>query len=274
MTALLEIDELAVAFPAQGGEGLARAADGVSFEVPAGSTVGLVGESGSGKTVTALSILRLLEAPAQVTGAVRFGGKNLLELPERELRTLRGNRIAMVFQDPMTSLNPVMTVGEQIAEVVRLHEKRPRRAAWARAVEMLDTVGISSPAERARAYPHELSGGMRQRVALVRGFSLGAPLVLMDEPFAALDEITRAEMRELLARMLDRHPATVLFVTHSMAEAAYLSDRVLVMSPRPTAVVADVVIDFPRPRRDALEDTPEFAAVCAELRHHLHGAMR
>jgi NitT/TauT family transport system ATP-binding protein len=136
--------------------------------------------------------------------------------------------------------------------------------------DLLSEVGL---ADFADAYPHELSGGMQQRVALVRGFALGAPLVLMDEPFAALDEITRAEMRLLLARLLQRHPATVLFVTHSIAEAVHLSDRVLVCSPRPASIVADVVVGLPRERSADLEDDPTFVAICAEVRHRLHRAM-
>ena len=230
----------------------------IDLDVAPGTFVSLVGPSGCGKS----TLLRLVAGLEQVSaGTVTIGGASPAELRAHK-------RLAVVPQQP--GLLPWRTVAENarlLLEVNRRHSptRHPDPA------ELLDEVGLT---EFLDAYPHELSGGMRQRVALVRGFSLGAPLVLMDEPFAALDEITRAEMRELLARMLDRHPATVLFVTHSMAEAAYLSDRVLVMSPRPTAVVADVVIDFPRPRRDALEDTPEFAAVCAELRHHLHGAMR
>ena len=263
MPALLEIVDLAVSFPSGNGEGLVRAADGVSLDVPAGTTVGLVGESGSGKTVTALSILRLLEPPARVTGAVRFQGKNLLDLPERELRAVRGNRIAMVFQDPMTSLNPVLTVGEQIAEVVRLHEKRPRRAAWARAVEMLETVGISSPAERARAYPHELSGGMRQRVMIGMALACKPDLLVADEPTTALDVTIQAQILELLRRLRAEMGMSVLLITHDLGVVAETCDLVNVMYAGRIVERAPVARIFATPRHPytlgLLSSMPDFA---------------
>lgn len=166
-------------------------------------------------------------------------------------------------------LLPWRTVDENASLLLDL-DRRRNPASHPDPMELLAEVGLEEFAAR---HPHELSGGMQQRVALVRGFSLGAPLVLMDEPFAALDEITRAEMRTLLARMLQRHPATVLFVTHSITEAVFLSDRVLVSSPRPATVVADVPIALPRPRTEDLEDTPEFARLCTRLRQHLREAM-
>ncbi|OGQ13532.1 MAG: peptide ABC transporter ATP-binding protein [Deltaproteobacteria bacterium RBG_16_71_12] len=263
MAALLELVDLAVSFPAADGNGFVRAADGVNLEVPAGTTVGLVGESGSGKTVTALSILRLLDPPARVTGAVRFGGNNLLELPERELRAIRGNRIAMVFQDPMTSLNPVLTVGEQIAEVVRLHEKRPRRAAWARAVEMLETVGISSPAERARAYPHELSGGMRQRVMIGMALACKPDLLIADEPTTALDVTIQAQILELLRRLRAEMGMSVLLITHDLGVVAETCDLVNVMYAGRIVERAPVARIFATPRHPytlgLLSSMPDFA---------------
>lgn len=230
----------------------------LDLDLEPGSFLSLVGPSGCGKS----TLLRLIAGLERATsGTVSIGGAAPAELRERK-------RLAVVPQQP--GLLAWRTVAENARLLLQVNRRRSP-ADHPDPMELLGEVGLLDFLD---AYPHELSGGMRQRVALVRGFALGAPLVLMDEPFAALDEITRAEMRALLARLLERHPATVVFVTHSMAEAAYLSDRVLVMSPRPTRVVADVQIPFARPRRDELEDTSEFAQVCAELRHHLHGAMR
>jgi NitT/TauT family transport system ATP-binding protein len=230
----------------------------LDLDIAAGSFVSLVGPSGCGKS-TLLRLVAGLEQPS--SGSVTIGGATPADLRERK-------RLAVVPQQP--GLLPWRTVAQNARLLLEVNRRRSP-ADHPDPMTLLTEVGLSDFLD---AYPHELSGGMRQRVALVRGFALGAPLVLMDEPFAALDEITRAEMRELLARLLDRHPATVVFVTHSMTEAAYLSDRVLVMSPRPTRVVADVTVDFARPRLEALEDEPAFAALCARLRHELHGAMR
>lgn len=228
-----------------------------SLTVEAGSFVSLVGPSGCGKS-TLLRMIAGLERPS--AGDVRVDD----EAPA-EARTRKA--IAVVPQQP--GLLPWRTVAANARLLLDVDQRRNPRHHPDPAV-LLDEVGLGGFADR---YPHELSGGMQQRVALVRGFSLGAPLVLMDEPFAALDEITRAEMRELLARLLHRHPATVVFVTHSISEAVYLSDRVLVCSPRPATIVADLEVSLPRPRDAAVEDTPAFAAACVELRHHLREAM-
>ncbi len=230
----------------------------LSLDIAANSFVSLVGPSGCGKS-TLLRMIAGLEKSS--TGAVTIGGASPADLR-------RTKRLAVVPQQP--GLLPWRTVAEN-ARLLLAVNRRHQPADHPDPLELLAEVGLIDFLD---AYPHELSGGMRQRVALVRGFALGAPLVLMDEPFAALDEITRAEMRDLLARLLDRHPATVVFVTHSISEAAYLSDRVLVFSPRPAVVVTDVTVDLPRPRQPDLEDTPAFLAVCADLRHRLHGAMR
>jgi NitT/TauT family transport system ATP-binding protein len=228
-----------------------------SLTIEAGSFVSLVGPSGCGKS-TLLRMIAGLERPS--AGRVAVDGA----VPEMARRS---KAIAVVPQQP--GLLPWRTVEANARLLLDIDSGRnPQHHP--EPAQLLDEVGLAAFAER---YPHELSGGMQQRVALVRGFSLGAPLVLMDEPFAALDEITRAEMRDLLARLLQRHPATVVFVTHSISEAVYLSDRVLVCSPRPATIVADVSIDLPRPREVTIEDSPEFAQTCVELRRHLREAM-
>ncbi len=181
-------------------EGVLRAVDDVSFDIPAGGTLGVVGESGCGKSVTSLSILRLIQPPGRVaSGEVVFEGRDLLKVSEEEMRKVRGARIAMIFQEPMSSLNPVYTVGDQIIESVVLHQKRSRRDAWARAVELLTLVGIPSPAERAHAYPHQLSGGMRQRVMIAMALACEPRLLIADEPTTALDVTIQAQILELLA---------------------------------------------------------------------------
>ena len=230
----------------------------LDLDVDAGSFVSLVGPSGCGKS-TLLRMIAGLEQPS--TGTVTIGGSTPAELR-------RTKRLAVVPQQP--GLLPWRTVVENARLLLEVN-RRHQPARHPDPVELLAEVGLRDFGD---AYPHELSGGMRQRVALVRGFALGAPLVLMDEPFAALDEITRAEMRDLLARLLERHPATVVFVTHSITEAAFLSDRVLVFTPRPAVVATDVEVSLSRPRPPELEDTPAFVEVCTELRHRLHGAMR
>ena len=230
----------------------------LDLDIAPGSFVSLVGPSGCGKS-TLLRIVAGLEQPS--TGTVTIGGASPADLR-------RTKRLAVVPQQP--GLLPWRTVAQNARLLLQVN-RRHTPADHPDPVDLLAEVGLSDFLD---AYPHELSGGMRQRVALVRGFALGAPLVMMDEPFAALDEITRSEMRDLLARLLERHPATVVFVTHSISEAVYLSDRVLVFSPRPATVVADVVVELPRPRRTDVEDTAAFLEVCALLRHRLHEAMR
>ena len=226
---LLEIENLRTYF--YGEAGVARAVDGVTFSIDAGETIGLVGESGSGKSVTALSILRLVRPPGRVeTGSrILFEGRDLVALGERELRAVRGARIAMVFQEPMTALNPVFTVGEQIAEVVRIHAKAPRREAWNRAVEMLQIVGIPGPAERAREYPHQLSGGMRQRVVIAMALVMNPALVIADEPTTALDVTIQAQILELLQELQGRFGTSILLITHDLGVVAETVSRVLVM---------------------------------------------
>jgi len=203
----------------------------VSFDVMPGETLGLVGESGCGKSVTALSVLRLVRPPGRIEpgSRIEFEGRDLLALSEKELRGVRGDRVAMIFQEPMTALNPVFTVGEQIAEVVRVHDKGGRREANERAVEMLAQVGIPDPAKRAKQYPHELSGGMRQRVMIAMALVLSPAVVLADEPTTALDVTIQAQILELLADLQQRLGTAIVMITHDLGVIAEIARRVVVM---------------------------------------------
>jgi len=213
------------------GEGVVRAVDGVTLSVRPGETLGLVGESGCGKTVTALSILRLIPNPPGriVGGTICFEGRDLLRLPEEEMRSIRGCAISMIFQEPMTSLNPVFTVGEQVAEGIRHHQKVSRREAWDRAVEVLGRVQIPDPARRAYEYPHQLSGGLRQRVMIAMALALGPRLLIADEPTTALDVTIQAQIIELLMGLQEEMQMAVILITHDLGVIAETADRVVVM---------------------------------------------
>jgi len=226
---LLRVQDLRTYFHL--GREVARAVDGVSFDIRAGETVGMVGESGCGKSVTALSLLRLIDPPGRIEAGSRieFEGRDLLSLDEEGIRQIRGNRIAMVFQEPMTALNPVFTIGDQVAEVARVHARASRRAAWERAVEMLNLVGIPDPRERARSYPHQLSGGMRQRVLIAMALVMNPSLLIADEPTTALDVTIQAQILELLADLQQRLGLAVLLITHDLGVVAEVTSRVLVM---------------------------------------------
>ncbi len=227
---LLRVRHLVTTFPTERGE--ARAVDDVSFDLAAGETLGLVGESGCGKTVTALSILRLLEdTPARIDGhsVVEYAGRNLLRLDREALRRVRGAEIAMIFQDPSASLNPVLTVGSQIAETVRAHRDVARRDARARAEELLRLVGLPDPARQVDAYAHELSGGMRQRVMIAIALACEPKILIADEPTTALDVTIQAQILELLAGLRERLSMAMLLITHDLGVVAGLADRVAVM---------------------------------------------
>jgi oligopeptide/dipeptide ABC transporter ATP-binding protein len=230
MTApLLQVEGLVTEFQTQAG--VIRAVDGVDLRVEKGQTVALVGESGCGKSVTALSIMRLVQAPAGriAAGRVLLDGVELTRLPEHEMRKVRGGRIGMIFQEPMTSLNPVLTVGFQIAEAVQLHRRVSKREAWAEAVKMLELVEIPDPAERAHSYPHQLSGGMRQRVMIAMALSCGPELLIADEPTTALDVTIQAQILELLDGLRERLGMALLLITHDLGVVAERAERVLVM---------------------------------------------
>ncbi len=202
----------------------------MSFEIPEHTTLGVVGESGSGKSVTALSVMRLLGPGGRVTaGTIRFSGKDLRALPESEMRQIRGNRIAMVFQEPMTSLNPVFTVGAQVGEAVRLHQKQSRAKARGTAIEMFRKVGIPSPEDRVDAYPHQLSGGMRQRVMIAMALACKPDLLIADEPTTALDVTIQAQILELLTSLQSELGMSILLITHDLGVVAETCDEVVVM---------------------------------------------
>ncbi|MEQ1690516.1 MAG: ABC transporter ATP-binding protein [Gemmatimonas sp.] len=226
---LLTVQSLRVTFPADGGT--ARAVDGVSFSIAPGETLCVVGESGCGKSMTALSLLRLVPPPGRIEpgSAIGFEGSDLLALSDEKLRAIRGCRMSMIFQEPMTALNPVLTVGDQIAEVVRVHTTASRREAWERAVTMLRDVGIADPAERAKQYPHELSGGMRQRVMIAMALVLEPRLVIADEPTTALDVTIQAQILDLLRAQRERTGLALLLITHDLGIVAEMASRVLVM---------------------------------------------
>ena len=211
--------------------GVAQSVDGVSFSVAPGETVGLVGESGCGKSVTALSLMRLVRPPGRIEpgSVIDFNGKNLVTIDEKEMRAIRGAHIAMVFQEPMTALNPVFKVGDQIAEVVRIHKGGSKQEAWQRAVEMLETVGIPSPAQRANEYPHQLSGGMRQRVVIAMALVMSPELVIADEPTTALDVTIQAQILELLRELQTKFGTSILLITHDLGVVAETVSRVIVM---------------------------------------------
>ena len=226
---LLAIAGLKVTFSGPGGT--ARAVDGVDLVVGAGETVGLVGESGSGKSVTAYAVLRLVEPDGHVSAgsSVKLEGRDLLALPAREMRAVRGNHVALVVQEPGSAFNPVRTIGSQIAEAVRAHQQVTRKAAWARAVEMLTLVGLPDPAERAKSYSHQLSGGQRQRALLAMALACGPRLLIADEPTTALDVTIQAEILELLQDLQRRLGMAVLLITHNLGVVAGATRRTYVM---------------------------------------------
>jgi oligopeptide/dipeptide ABC transporter ATP-binding protein len=252
MTHLLEVKNLKTHFPTRAG--LVRAVDGVSFYLERGELLGLVGESGCGKSMTALSIMRLIAPPGKiVAGEILFDGKNLLALSNAEMRDVRGNDIAMIFQDPMTSLNPVFTVGEQIAEALRLHRKLSRPAARAAAVDAMREVSIPDPALRVDDYPHQLSGGMRQRVMIAMALACDPKLIIADEPTTALDVTIQAQILELLNNLRRNRNLGVLLITHDLGIVAEVAERVAVMYTGKIVEESSVNELFARPRHPYTE---------------------
>jgi peptide/nickel transport system ATP-binding protein len=244
--ALLEVERLQTHFGTP--DGVVRAVEGVSFRINAGETLGIVGESGCGKSVTAMSILRLIqEPPGKIAGSIRFDGRDLLALSEPEMQTIRGNAISMIFQEPMTSLNPVLTVGHQIGETLRLHQGMNARQAEQRAIEMLILVGIPAPERRVREYPHQLSGGMRQRVMIAMALACNPKLLIADEPTTALDVTIQAQILDLMRDLKQRLGSAIMLITHDLGVVAEMAERVVVMYAGRKVEEATVNEIFARP---------------------------
>jgi oligopeptide/dipeptide ABC transporter ATP-binding protein len=249
---LLEVKNLHTYFQTR--EGLVCAVEGVNFYLDGGELLGLVGESGCGKSMTALSIMRLIAAPGKiVAGEILFEGKNLLQLSNAEMRHVRGNDIAMIFQDPMTSLNPVFTVGEQIAEALRLHRRLSRKAARAAAIEAMREVSIPDPALRADDYPHQLSGGMRQRVMIAMALACDPKVLIADEPTTALDVTIQAQILDLLNQLRGSRELAVLLITHDLGVVAEVAERVAVMYTGKIVEESPVDELFARPKHPYTE---------------------
>ena len=247
-TPLLRVEDLVTTFHTD--RGVVRAVDRVSFDLEESQTIGIVGESGCGKSVTALSLMRLVaEPPGRIeSGRVLLDGKNLLELHEREMRAIRGNSISMIFQEPMTSLNPVYTVGAQIVEAIRMHQDKSRREARDHAVEMLRLVGIPSPESNVEAYPHQLSGGMRQRVMIAMALACEPKILVADEPTTALDVTIQAQILELLRKLQEKLKMAVVLITHDLGVVAEVAETVVVMYAGRVVERGSVRDIFARPR--------------------------
>jgi oligopeptide/dipeptide ABC transporter ATP-binding protein len=245
---LLEVNDLRTYFDTD--EGTVKAVDGVSFHLDKGETLAVVGESGSGKSVTSLSVMRLIPTPPGriAAGQILFEGQDLVRKNEREMRRIRGNDISMIFQEPMTSLNPVYTVGDQIAEAIVLHQGKTKRQAMKMAAEMLDLVGIPEPGKRVRNYPHQMSGGMRQRVMIAMALSCGPKLLIADEPTTALDVTIQAQILDLMKQLQREIGMSILFITHDLGVVAEVADRVVVMYAGRAVEEAGVKDIFARPQ--------------------------
>lgn len=247
-SAILEIKELKTCFETS--RGIVRAVDGVTFEIVKGETLALIGESGCGKSVTALSILRLIQEPPGkiIGGEVIYEGRNLLKLNRREIRAVRGKEISMIFQEPMTSLNPLFSVGNQIVEALRLHEKMSRAKAYEKSIEMLKLVDIPDPERRVKSFPHEMSGGMRQRVMIAMALACHPKLLIADEPTTALDVTIQAQILDLIRGLMEKMGMSLLLITHDFGVVAEMADKVGVMYAGKMAEYCNVNEIFLNPR--------------------------
>ncbi|MBA4535737.1 ABC transporter ATP-binding protein [Bacillus aquiflavi] len=244
---LLEVRNLCTSFYIEGTE--VKAVDGVTFSVPKGKTIGIVGESGSGKSITSLSIMRLIQKPGKIkNGEILFKGEDILEKSEKEMRRIRGNNISMIFQEPMTSLNPVYTVGQQICESFQIHQKLNKKQAMIKSVEMLKLVGIPSPEKRVHQYPYELSGGMRQRIMIAMALACNPELLIADEPTTALDVTIQAQILELIKELQQKLNMSVIMITHDLGIVAETCDYVAVMYCGKVVEYADVKTLFKKPK--------------------------
>ena len=243
---LLEIKGIKTHFFTQ--DGVVKAVDDVTFEIGHGQTLGVVGESGCGKSITSLSVMRLIERPGQiVAGEIRLNGENLLDKSDADMRDIRGDQVSMIFQEPMTSLNPVFTCGDQIAEAVQQHTAVSRREAWDRAVEMLQVVGIPDAKRRAAEHPHQLSGGMRQRVMIAMALSTNPDLLIADEPTTALDVTIQAQILEVMRDLREKNRMAIMLITHDLGVVAEMADEVVVMYAGKVVERADVRTVFGSP---------------------------
>ena len=263
MSHLLEVQNLQTHFPTRAG--LVKAVNDVSFYIDEGELVGLVGESGCGKSITALSIMKLISPPGKiVAGSIKFKGEELTTANENRMREIRGNDIAMIFQDPMTSLNPVYKVGEQIAEALRLHRKLDKKAAWNASIEALHEVAIPDPSRRVNDYPHQLSGGMRQRIMIAMALACNPELLVADEPTTALDVTIQAQILDLLNNLRENRKLAILLITHDLGVVAEVADRVAVMYTGKIVEESDVDEIFEKPKhpytQGLLKSVPKLTA--------------
>ena len=270
-TMLLEIKDLRTSFHI--GRRVVKAVDGIDLSVRQGQMMAIVGESGCGKSVTSLSVMRLLPVPpARISGEILFGGRDILRMPMEEVRAIRGKEISMIFQEPMTSLNPAYAVGEQIAEVVRIHSKAN---AWSRAVEMLDLVGIPSPAARARDYPHQMSGGMRQRVMIAMALACNPKLLLADEPTTALDVTIQAQILDLIRKLAAEFNTALVLITHDLGVVAEMAQDMAVMYAGRIVEQGSVEEVFAAPMHPytagLLESIPRLDGTKKQLLHAIEG---
>lgn len=267
---LVEIRNLRTHFRTE--DGVVPAVDGVNMYIRRGETLGVVGESGCGKSVTSLSVMRLIPNPPGeiVDGEILFEGRDLLKLPEPEMRKIRGNEISMIFQEPMTSLNPVFTVGDQIAEAIMLHQGLNYKEATAKAVEMLKLVGIPAPEKRVKEYPHQLSGGMRQRVMIAMALSCNPKLLIADEPTTALDVTIQAQILELMKKLKKELGMAIMLITHDLGVVAEMCERVVVMYAGKVVEEADAVSLFKHPLHPYTEGLLESVPRLDEARERLH----
>ena len=243
---ILRVEDLTVDFPTE--DGVVRAVRGISYTLREREVIGVVGESGSGKSVSSMAVMGLLPGSARVRGSILFDGRELIGAPSSTIRRLRGNRMAMIFQDPMTAMNPVHKVGDQLAEAYRAHHRVAKRVAWSKAVETLEVVGIPQPESRAESYPHEFSGGMRQRAMIAMAIINEPEIIFADEPTTALDVTVQAQIMETLVEVKDRVNAAVVLITHDLGVVANMADRVLVMYAGRAVEAADVSDLYAHPR--------------------------
>ena len=271
MSHLLEVENLQTHFPTRAG--IVKSVNDVSFSIGEGELLGLVGESGCGKSITALSIMRLIAAPGKIVGgSIKFKGEELTTASDARMREIRGDDISMIFQDPMTSLNPVYTVGEQIAEALRLHRKLDKKAAWSAAVDAMHEVAIPDPSRRVKDYPHQLSGGMRQRVMIAMALACNPELLIADEPTTALDVTIQAQILDLLNVLRETRKLAVLLITHDLGVVAEVADRVCVMYTGKIVEQSRVDEIFEKPKhpytQGLLKSVPKLTA------HHIEKVSR